>query len=271
MKLASAAARTCIALLLIFFALACESAAQAVANKQAILSQARGAYYNLRNEGLSTFECNLTPNWDLLLQDLRKQDAESAESAVKTLNQLHFSAVFGADDSVKLKHNELAGQNERMTNALQQIYQGMEQMASGFFDTWKLFMVNHPFPEVGDEYQLDLVGPDYRLAYRQGSADVVTTMGRDFTIGNVKISTPEFDSSLQPRFTKTPKGFVLNSYNASYQSQKPEETTKLSVAMEYQQVEGMQMPQKLSLTGTYGGAAFAVDLGFSDCRVTKKQ
>jgi hypothetical protein len=31
------------------------------------------------------------------------------------------------------------------------------------------------------------------------------------------------------------------------------------------------MLQKLDLSGSYGGAPFAVELGFSDCKVTKKQ
>jgi hypothetical protein len=244
---------------------------QAVANKQALLSQARNAYYNLRTEGLSSFECSVTPNWELLLKKEVEQNPEGAAAAIKTLNQLQFTLTMSPDGTVKLTHNELEGQNKQMADALQQIYGGMEQMASGFFDTWKLFMLSPPFPEVSSDYQLVAAGPQYQLMYRDGIADVVTTMARDLSIKDMKITTPQFDSTIQPSFNKTPKGYVLSAYQASYQSQKPEEATKLDIKISYSEVEGLQMLQKLNLSGSYGGSPFEVELGFSDCKVTKKQ
>lgn len=117
--------------------------AQDAASKQAI-SQARQSYYNLPNEGMTAFQCDLTPNWNALLEDARKQDANAADSAIKVLSQLHFALNFAPDGSVKITHNELTGQNETMQKALEQIYSGMEQMTSGFFDTWKLFVFSSP-------------------------------------------------------------------------------------------------------------------------------
>src|ERR1700746_2397012 len=127
--------------------------AQAVANKQQVLGQARNAYYNLRDEGLVDFACSVTPNWEALLAEQRKTDPDAADTAIKTLGQLQFNARLGSDGKVKLTHNELSGQSDEMNKALAQIYGGMEQMASGFFDTWSLFMLDHPFPEVTSEYQ----------------------------------------------------------------------------------------------------------------------
>lgn len=249
----------------------CLSWAQAVANKQAVLGQARRAYYNLRNEGLDSFQCSVTPNWQLLLQKEMEQNPEGAKAAIDTLSQLQFTLNLAADGSVKLTHNDLEGQSKEMMDALKQIYQGMEQMASGFFDTWKLFVLAPPFPEVNKEYQLAAAGPQYRLSYKDDDADVVTTMARDFAITDMKINTAQFDSTIQPSFTKTPKGLLLSGYTATYQSQKPEEATKLDVSIGYNQVDGLQMLQKLNLSGSYGGIPFAVQLGFSDCKVTKKQ
>jgi len=246
------------------------ASAQAVANKQSVLSQARQSYYNLRSQGVSTFNCSVTPNWELLLQEQRKQDANRADAAIKMLSQIHFTVTLAADDSVKLTHNDLPGQTPEMTTALQQIYGGMEQMTSGFFDTWKAFMLNNPFPEVSSEYQLEAVGPQYRLSYREGDVDVATNMGRDFAISNMRITSAQFDSTIQPHFTNTPGGYLLSAYDASYQSQKPEEATQLKVRLGYQEVSGVQMLQELDLSGAYGGKPFAVELAFSDCQVGKQ-
>ena len=158
-----------------------------------------------------------------------------------------------------------------MMAALAQIYGGMEQMTSGFFDTWTMFVLSPPFPALASEYRLETVGPQYRLSYREGSAaDVVTVMDRDFAISDLRVTTPEFFSTIQPSFTKTPKGFLLSGYDAHYQSKKAEETTNLKVRIDYQEVERVQMLRKLDLSGTYGGTPFAVLLTFSDCQVTKK-
>jgi len=244
--------------------------AQDVPNKQAVLGQARDAYYNLRNQGLASFQCDVTPNWELLLQNERKQNPAGADTAIQTLSQIHFTTSLAADNTVKVTHNNLPGQSEDMMKALSQIYGGMEQMASGFFDTWKLFMLSAPFPEVTSEYQLQSLPTQYQLSYKEGTTDVVTTMSRDFAISNMQINNSEFTSSIQPTFTRTAQGLRLNGYEASYQSAKAEETTHLRVSIDYQDVNGLSMLQKLSLSGSYGGAPFAIELGFSGCQVTKK-
>jgi hypothetical protein len=246
--------------------------AQAVdaANRQALLAQARHAYYNLRTEGLDSFECTVTPDWELLLRAERQQNPAGADAAIKTLRQLQFITRLASDSSVKLTHNDLTGQSNEMMTALRQIYSGMEQMASGFFDTWKLFMLSPPFPAAASEYQLERVGSRYRLSYKEDNANVVTNMEKDFAITDMRVSTPEFDSTIRPDFARTARGFVLNGYEADYQSQKPEETTHLKVHMDYQEVAGLQMLQKLNLTGSYGGSSFAIELAFGGCKVTKK-
>lgn len=247
------------------------STAQTVANKQSILSQARQSYYNLRTEGLDSFQCTVTPNWDLLLQQQKQQNPQAVDAAIKILNQLHFSLNLAPDSTAKLTHNELTGQNEAMMAALKQIYGGMEQMTSGFFDTWSLFMVSKPFPEADTKFELQPVGPLYTLHYLETGTDVVTTMSKDFAINQLTVTTPEFHSSIHPTLTKSASGFLLSGYDADYDSGKPAELTHLNVLVEYQLVNGAQMLQKLDLKGSYGGSKFSVLLGFQGCQATNKK
>jgi len=247
------------------------ASAQDLPNKKALLGKAHQSYYNLHHEGLSGMECSLTPNWESMLKDVRKQDPNAADNAIKTLNQLHFVTSLAADDSVKLTHNELTGQSDQMMSALKQIYGGMEQMATGFFDTWKVFMLQPPFPEVNSKYQLESAGSKYKLIYKEGTTNVVTNMGRDFAITDMQITTPQFNSVIKPSFSKTPKGLRLTAYEATYQSGKAEETTFLKVFVDYQDVDGLSVPQKLNLSGTYGTQPFNIELTFSGCQVTRKQ
>lgn len=236
-----------------------------------ILSKARTAYYSLSDEGLAEFSCSVTPDWSALLAAERKDDPAGADRAVQTLNQLRFNAAYGQDGNVHITHNTIAGQNQKMVDAMNQIFSGMEQMTSGFFDTWKLFMISPPFPAVESEYQLDNSGTQYRLSYTEGSnTRVVTTMDPDFSINQLKVTTPEFNSAIWPKFTRTAKGFMFTSYEATYFGSKPGETTQLKVAIGYQEVSGLQLVRSLDLQGSYGGSPFSVQLTFSDCTVKKR-
>ena len=245
--------------------------AQSVPNPRQIISQARTAYYNLPNEGMATFQCTVTPDWEILLQDQRKQNPAAADAAIAILKQLRFVVALGTDGKIKLTHNELTGQTDQMKTALAQIYGGMEQMTSGFYDTWSLFVISSPLPSPDSQYQLQTGGPLYLLAYTEGTAQVATTLGKDFAISEMKVTTPEFDSVIHPQFVRAPKGLLLSGYTASYESKDPGEKTQLNVLLEYQEIDGVQMLRKLDLSGTYGGTPFAVTLAFSECQITKKQ
>lgn len=247
-----------------------QPSAQNAVDKRSIISQARRAYYSLHSQGLVEFQCNVTPNWANVLQAERKENPAAADAALKILNQLHFIAHLGSDGRVKVTHNEVSVQSQQAMEGLKQVYEGMEQMTSGFFDTWTTFMLSAPFPKASSEFQLTEVESDYQLAYKEGTADVVTTMGRDFAISSIRITKSSFDATIRPRFTKTAKGFVLSSYDANYQSNSPEETTRLKVSIDYQEVEGLQLARNVNLSGRYGSQDVAVQFSFSDCQATKK-
>jgi hypothetical protein len=262
--------RLCVAAFLCGAAISSLAFAQAAVDERALLSRARQSYYDLHKEGMTGFQCTIKPDWNSVLAAQRKANPEGVDRAISTLSQLLFTVNLSPEGRVSLTHNDLTGQNKEMMDALAKIYGGMEQMTSGFFDTWTAFVLKPPFPEVAGQYRLETVGPQYRLSYKDETADVVTTMGSDFVISDLKVTTPEFLSTIEPSFTRTPKGFLLSGYEAHYQSNKPEETTHLKVLIAYQEVDRVQMLQKLDLSGTYGATAFAVQLTFTGCQVTKK-
>jgi hypothetical protein len=249
--------------------LAAAAMAQSAADRE-ILTRARQAYYSLRTQGVNSFQCDVTPDWNGLLEAERKSNPAAADTAIKTLDQLHFVVSFGADGKSHMTHNELTGQSKEMNDALAQIYGGMEQMTSGFFDTWALFMVSKPFPETDTKFELQTVGALYTLHYLEGTSDVVTTMSKDLAITQMVVTTTEFHSSIHPTLTKSANGFVLSGYDADYDSGKPQELTHLNVLVDYQMVSGVEMLQKLDLKGSYGGSKFSVQLGFQGCQITRK-
>jgi hypothetical protein len=246
------------------------AASAQTADKKEVINQAHRAYYSLREQGLAEFQCNLSPNWEALLADTRKTDPAAVDRAVSTLNQLKFTVSLGTSGSAKVTHTTVTPENDKMASGFNQIYGGMEQMVTGFFDTWSPFMMTTPFPEAASDYQLVAQGDEWQLSYKDGSADVVTTMGKDFAIRQMKVTTSEFNSTIQPQFTNSAQGFLLVGYQAEYFGKTPAETTRLQVRIEHQEVNGVQLPKNLNLGGTYGGSAFQVEVAFSGCQAAKK-
>ena len=238
-------------------------------DKQVIIAQARQAYYSLSRFGLIEFQSNIQPNWELVLKDEMVANPSAAQESLRLLNGLHFPIRLDPKGNVKVNHiADFAPPNERVAEGFQRIYGGMEQAVSGFFESWNLFMLNSPFPEVDGEYQLEDLGGQYRLYYKEGAADVVTTMTGDFAITEIKVSTTEFKSSIKPHFISTQKGYVLTGYEANYQPVTGPGATRLSVQLDYQEVNGLQLPRKLHLDGVYEGRnPFEMELLFSKYQV----
>src|SRR5205807_7322537 len=126
------------------------------ADKREIIARARQAYYSLRSRGLAEFTVSVQPNWRLVLKEQLAADPAAAEKALTMLNGIHFLVSLGPDGAVKITHREeVAPINQKAAEGFSQIFSGMEQAMSGFFDSWSPFMLTSPFPEIGGEYSLE--------------------------------------------------------------------------------------------------------------------
>jgi len=259
------------------------ASAGAQADKKEVLRRAHDSYYSLMSRGLVDFHCDMTPNWEALLAEQRKQVSEEVDPekrkeaserldrAIATLKRIGFSVSVGTTGSAKVTHTTVAPENGEVAKGLDQIYTGMEQMTTGFFDTWAPFMISTPFPEVDSEYVLADQGDHWNLSYKEGlTTDVATTMSKDLVIRELKVNTPQFSSSMRPHFTRGPQGLLLAGYEADYRGRSPGDTTELRVGITYQDVNGFQLPQKLNVSGSQGGAAFQVEVAFSGCQTSGK-
>ena len=230
-----------------------------------ILAHARAAYYNLRDRGLISYRSTMEPDWEGVLAEVRKKDPDSANRALNLLEAIHFKLQLGADDSVKLTHDEVQTQNEKASEGLSQVYGGAEQLVQGFFQTWSPFMLHPPLPDPGSDYEMVLQGDQIQIRYKDGDASVVTTLARKgFRISSMKITTASFDSLLQPQFEDSPGGLVLVGYQGDYQSGNAAETTHLQIGIRYQEVQALKLPSQLTVNGSYGGTPFELTVRFSD-------
>jgi hypothetical protein len=239
------------------------------ADRQKVVEKARQAYYNLRTAGLEEFRATIKPNWSLVLKDQLQADPEKGKAALELLNGLHFSMLLDKDGKVTVTHHtDTEPANDQQRQGFDQIYSGMDQAITGFFTTWSVFMLGPPLPATNSEYQLEDLGAQYRISYKDGQADVITTMGKDMIITEVKVNSAEFISSVRPQLTRTPKGFVLSGYSADYKPTSGPGAVKLDLKIQNQAVNGLQLPVNLVLDSVLDGEPTHMELAFSDHQVT---
>lgn len=264
------------------FALACVSAFGGVAafsqtaktsgandaTRKQVVKKGYDAYYNLRVLGLDEFSATIKPNWSLVLKDQLKADPAKAEAALKLLNGLHFSMLLDKDGKVTVTHHtDTEPANDQQRQGFDQIYSGMDQAITGFFTTWSVFMLGPPLPATNSEYQLEDLGVQYRISYKDGQSDVITTMDKDMIITEVKVNSKDFISSVRPQLTRTAKGFVLSGYTADYKPTSGTGIVRLDLKIVNQPVNGLQLPASLVLDSVLDGEPTHMELAFSDFSV----
>lgn len=238
-------------------------AAQSQINKAEVLKGATQSYYGLRKAGLIEFQARITPTWEVAVESIG-----SNPEALKLLNGLKFTMLLGADDAVKVNHEvSIPAPNATVDQGFKQIFSGLEQTVSGFFATWNLFMLNNPFPSADTEYQVKDLGDAYLLTYKEPGADVATTMTKSFSITEFKVVTPEFSGSIMPHLIKTEKGYVLIGFAANYVPAKGPGKVELNIQIDYQDVNGFKLPQRLRAHSVLDGEPTEAELIFSDYKV----
>lgn len=233
-----------------------------------LLKKARLGYYSLSRERMDRFQCTLVPNWKLLLEEL-KVAPEVVDRAVEKLKAIQFTLTVDRHGAAAITHTTVAADNDQMAAGLKQVYSGMEEMTSGFFQTWSVFMVHPPLPDANTPSRLEELGIWYLITYMDGASKVETTVGKDFAVSAMKVVNKDFHSTINPLFSKTPKGFVLVGYQAAYRGASAAEATDLNVALENQELDGFTLPKKMDLRGSYGSTPFHVEVSFLGGRVTK--
>ncbi len=243
------------------------TSADSTAQKQ-VIQRGRNAYYSLRARGLDEFQSTIKPNWEQVLKGEGTNDPAQLQAALKLLNGLHFTMLLDKAGKVTVSHKtDTEPPNEQVRKGFDQIYSGIDQAVSGFFATWSLFMLTSPFPAVNSEYQLEDLGSQYRLSYKDGDSDVVTLMSKDLVISEIKVNSPQFDSTIKPQITKTAQGFMLAGYIGDYTPKSGPGVVHLNVKIYHAPVNGLQLPMNLIADTTLDGTPTHMELAFSEHQV----
>jgi hypothetical protein len=235
------------------------------ADRKEIIRSARQSYYSLKGEGLTEFRCQVSLGWESTFKAL-KADEVGRDQVLPVLKKTHFELLAGQSGASTVSHqSEVAPPTEEVAERIRKVTGGIEQILTGFMHTWSMFMMEPPLPAVDSEYQLEDLGEKYRLTYKEGPANVVTSMTHDFAIEEMTVTAPELEGTVRPHFARNKNGFVLVGYEATYKagSSGPQQ---LSVKVEYKKFEGLNLPSTVTATVN----PVEIVLTFTDYQVKKR-
>jgi hypothetical protein len=256
-----------ISLVLLAVAAICAPVA-ACADKSEVIRKVNGAYYSLNRNGFIEFSCQVLPDWDATYKDL-KMDAVGRDQLIPAAKQTHFSVAVGPTGAVSVSHqSDVAPPSEELAKRLRETTSGVDQILTGFFETWSQFMVNSLLSGSADEYQMEETSKGYRFTADAKDTHAAISMDQDLVIDIVEAKTPEFEGTVHPHFIPHAGGLVLASYESNYG--KGSNSQALSVRIEYQDIEGLPVPRTMTMTMSLPQGKLNEPIVFADCRVKKR-
>jgi hypothetical protein len=238
---------------------------------EVVLRRARAAYVGLAEKGFQRYHFFATPDWSALLAEQAKENPAGYDAAMKIFSKVRFEVLVGAQGDAQVSHNIVDTPNQQSTAGLNQVYGGMEQILTGFFQTWTPFMLQTPFPPVGHAVKVEDAGTHYRVNWdEEGNTKVELLMDKTFIITDMKVQSPAFDSTIRPTFDRKPDGLVLTGYDAEYQVKANASSMRLKVLIKNQSLQGLPLPAALDLSVWNGGNKQQITMAFSEMTLEKK-
>jgi hypothetical protein len=211
------------------------------------------------------------PNWNVVLT--ATGTAPSSES-LRLLTGLHFSMLVDATGETTVKHSaDTPAPNPTVQGGYDQIFSGMDQMITGFYQTYTPYMMTSPFPSEDSVMTVDPTDVGYRVQWKESNSAtaVIVRLTRTFAMVDMTVNAKDFDAVIRPTFETTVDGYVLNAYKGSYESKTgPKNLTLVDARIEHTVVDGIRVPSLLFFAASVNGDATKTELKFTNHFITKR-
>jgi len=237
------------------------------AQRKHVLQQAHEKHQGLAKAGLVEFTCEVHPEWDGFIKQM-KLDAKDA--VIPLVKQIRYTVTFSVSGDAKVTHPDIQSTDAASADRARRVANGIEQLVSGFLQSWAFLGVATPLPETDSDYQVTSVGGKYHLAYHEGVALVQTTIGPDFDVEEVNYGGPEISAIMHPRWLNTPRGFLLSGYAGDTEMKGKPEKMHLDIRIDYQTVDGLPLPSVVKGSTSTPDGPVDINVDFVNYQVKKR-
>jgi hypothetical protein len=257
----------CAALLAFVYLVPCKARQQS--SDREIIQRARQSYASLTDEGLLEVRGSVQPDWELTYAAV-KTDKVATDQLLPILKATHFTVALGPDGAPIVSHeSDAAPPNEEVAQRIHQSLDGMDQLLTGFFQTWSNFSFATPLPRPDENYRLEDSDGKYRVSLDQGAAHFELSLSHELAIEEVEVTSAKLSGKLELQWSPSSKGLLLSSYQGTFKENSGG-TQQLSVKIHYEDVEGFSLPSTVDATVELPAGSIPLRLVFSDYKIKKR-
>lgn len=241
-----------------------QSAAKPV-DKKALLEKALHTYYILENQGLKSFQCTVQPDWKKFMDTMAQKPATGEDPRVALIMPVQYSVTIDNQGDPQITPFLTTGGT--VDPSAQGIVAGAQKTLLGFFQSWDSMVLSSLFSSSEEPSYTLLEQPDgYKLNEISGELNIEILLTKDLLFTTMKSTAPGVVILIKPQFTKTDKGLLMTGMDDDINNG----SQKVIVQIQYQTVEGFQLPGKVVYQVTFSGQTVALDFTFAKYQLTKR-
>lgn len=212
----------------------------------AAFRESRALYYTPEDKGLQGFQCAVAFDWKSFIERATNSPVEDSSPQLAYLRSIKLTVTDDLNGTGELHWQQPARATDDDTS-ISQIRGGMEQMWSGFFQTWNGLYSADILTMVDTTTIVDRTPNGYHVFSREGNKTAEESFGADFTMHSLHVSTPEMDTTLTPTFANTPQGRLIASWNSVNKQPPTAPGTSVATTVHYAPVDGFQIPSEVRM------------------------
>ncbi len=234
-------------------------------DKKAVLEKALQTYYILENQGLKSFQCVVQPDWKKFMDMMAQKPSTGEDPRLALLIPVQYSVVVDNQGDPKITpFLETGGTPDPSVDG---IVAGAQRTILGFFQSWNSMVLSSLFsPSEEDSYTLFDQPDGYKLTEKAEEQNIELTLTKDFVLTTMHVTAPGVVISIRPKYTKIDKGLLMTGLDDDINNG----SQKVSVQIQYQTVEGFQLPGKVSYQVTFSNQTVAMEMAFTKYQLTKR-
>ena len=234
-------------------------------DRKTVLEKARRTYYILEDQGLKSFQCIVQPDWKKFMDTEEQKPANGEDPRLALLSPVYYSVAVDNQGDPKITPNRPTGGTP--DSSVDQMIAGAQRSVLGFFQTWNSMVLSSLFsPSEEDSYTLSEQPDGFKLAEIAGEQHIEISLTKDYVFTLMHVTAPGVVISIYPKYTKIDKGLLLMT---GFDDDINNGSQKVSVQIQYQTIEGFQLPSKVSYQVTFSGQTVPMDLYFTKYQLGK--
>jgi hypothetical protein len=233
-------------------------------DKKTVLEKALHSYYILENQGLKSFQCIVQPDWKKFIDAMAQKPIAGEDPRLALLMPVQYSVAVDTQGDPQITPVLTTGGIP--DSSVEGVVAGAQRTILGFFQSWDSMVLSSLFsPSEEASYTLLEQQDGYKLTEISGELNIEILLTKDFVFTTMKSTAPGVVILVKPQFTKTGKGLLMTGMDDDINNG----SQKVNVQIQYQAVEGFQLPSKVSYVATFSGQTVPLELSFTKYQIPK--